>query len=836
MNIVKRVVPVFLILCILFSMLSVGALAADGDTAGGAESPVVSLEPEANEQTGGGNNEENAEQQSPPAEQSGGAVYAPAVRVPSEQYAQCSHTAAGMLPIEGSAEYWCPHCGLVANPANIAAHIADGRTELCPASHSDPNYHQLTDCWCSHCGATYHIWPADDSHSVICECQRCGLECNHDQLDDNGVCQQCHWKFEATISGVGFYRTLEAALDAASAMTGTPEVNVAADIAERAEPYVIEDGSHVVLNLAGHKVLWNISFKGAALKIIDRRENIANFLIGFVEESDSMSDETKGKLRVIETYLPVHEDDQLMIDLRQLVADEQAEDAAGEDAGKSALERLKSLKTEDIVSYVNKKTASGEEIKFNAEPSVLDSQLLAGANSGAFQIGPAVTTLEANVNSAFTQIFTHDQPIDTSVHWELAGPDAETLLNLTDGSGNPIFTFSGSVGMLSGTPLAEGTYNITVKATAIKTSGTEYASRDYVFVIRKEAVAQVIHNGKAYNFTDLDDAVNTLVNGDTLKLLKDFPDKTIFVAKSVTIDGSSDSVGGMNVSGIGSLGLDSIFGGKTSVTTRHKLKGVIIENKSECTVQNLEAESALVGNGCKALFCGNNEIAQIDNNGDKVSANVIITAGHYGDLTGARYYTSSSGTAICNYSVRGGTFGREVPFGLCREITEDGHVKQRVSSLVKDSDPALYEIKDFTLKFTSATNNAYHVPGSGTNISFVTNIPWSEENATFIQKGNTKIDSSTVPTSYVAVEQSDSGNIMISIGSRYLDTLSLGRHTLYGVADFGTASYSFYCSSTGRTGDNSHIGQWIGALGGSILLLGLAATVLVKKNRKASRG
>ena len=94
------------------------------------------------------------------------------------------------------------------------------------------------------------------------------------------------------------------------------------------------------------------------------------------------------------------------------------------------------------------------------------------------------------------------------------------------------------------------------------------------------------------------------------------------------------------------------------------------------------------------------------------------------------------------------------------------------------------------------------------------------------------VDGSEIEESCYSLSE---GSIVVTLTSAYLNTLSVGKHTLDVVSAFGTASTEFTiaakpASTEITTGDNSNAVLWI--LTAVICLIGAALAVIICKKRK----
>ncbi len=130
----------------------------------------------------------------------------------------------------------------------------------------------------------------------------------------------------------------------------------------------------------------------------------------------------------------------------------------------------------------------------------------------------------------------------------------------------------------------------------------------------------------------------------------------------------------------------------------------------------------------------------------------------------------------------------------------------------------------FTPEITEG-NNSQWTKGSKNNLSFTSNAEYRDYQ-------QTEIDGKVVAPKYLQVKE---GSTIVRVGAAYLETLSVGKHTLSIVSNSGIASTQFTIianttkaeSTSPRTGDHSNVLLWS--------LLGVSALLIMINKKKEKK-
>lgn len=171
---------------------------------------------------------------------------------------------------------------------------------------------------------------------------------------------------------------------------------------------------------------------------------------------------------------------------------------------------------------------------------------------------------------------------------------------------------------------------------------------------------------------------------------------------------------------------------------------------------------------------------------------------------------------------------------VCGEILEKGETIPKLAHDYKDGKCTVCGAIDSTFKpvITAGANSTWQ-KGAGDGLSFTSNAAFAD----FLK---VQVDGKDLDTSSYTVKE---GSTIVNLKASYLETLSVGKHTLAVVSETGTASTEFTIKAAAvvnddtdspQTGDSSNMMMWVALLTASGAAL-LALGVYTKKRRFVKR-
>ena len=194
------------------------------------------------------------------------------------------------------------------------------------------------------------------------------------------------------------------------------------------------------------------------------------------------------------------------------------------------------------------------------------------------------------------------------------------------------------------------------------------------------------------------------------------------------------------------------------------------------------------------------------NDGSGTMANVTGVLGDY--TLPANGFTAPAGKQFKAWSVN----GKEKAVGDKITVTADTTVKAVWENI--PAAPTEYNILDgANSKWTQDSDGSLSVRGSGAFSEFV----------------GVKVDGKSVDEKYYTVKE---GSTIVTLKAGYLNTLTVGSHTLEIIWTDGSASTTFSVNAKSpQTGDNSMMALWIAVL--FVSGFGVVATAVYGKKRKS---
>ena len=167
---------------------------------------------------------------------------------------------------------------------------------------------------------------------------------------------------------------------------------------------------------------------------------------------------------------------------------------------------------------------------------------------------------------------------------------------------------------------------------------------------------------------------------------------------------------------------------------------------------------------------------------------------------------------------------------VCGEILEKGETIPKLAHDYKDGKCTVCGAIDSTFKpvITAGANSTWQ-KGTGDGLSFTSNAAFAD----FLK---VQVDGKDLDTSSYTVKE---GSTIVNLKASYLETLSVGKHTLAVVSETGTASTEFTIKAAAavhddtespQTGDNSNLMLWIALM----LVSGGALFTMLFINKKKS--
>ena len=167
---------------------------------------------------------------------------------------------------------------------------------------------------------------------------------------------------------------------------------------------------------------------------------------------------------------------------------------------------------------------------------------------------------------------------------------------------------------------------------------------------------------------------------------------------------------------------------------------------------------------------------------------------------------------------------------MCGEILEKGETIPKLAHDYKDGKCTVCGAIDSTFKpvITAGANSTWQ-KGTGDGLSFTSNAAFAD----FLK---VQVDGKDLDTSSYTVKE---GSTIVNLKASYLETLSVGKHTLAVVSETGTASTEFTIKAAAavnddtespQTGDNSNLMLWIALM----LVSGGALFTMLFINKKKS--
>lgn len=167
---------------------------------------------------------------------------------------------------------------------------------------------------------------------------------------------------------------------------------------------------------------------------------------------------------------------------------------------------------------------------------------------------------------------------------------------------------------------------------------------------------------------------------------------------------------------------------------------------------------------------------------------------------------------------------------VCGEILEKGETIPKLAHDYKDGKCTVCGAIDSTFKpvITDGANSTWQ-KGTGDGLSFTSNAAFAD----FLK---VQVDGKDLDTSSYTVKE---GSTIVNLKASYLETLSVGKHTLAVVSKTGTASTEFTIKAAAavnddtespQTGDNSNLMLWIALM----LVSGGALFTMLFINKKKS--
>lgn len=218
---------------------------------------------------------------------------------------------------------------------------------------------------------------------------------------------------------------------------------------------------------------------------------------------------------------------------------------------------------------------------------------------------------------------------------------------------------------------------------------------------------------------------------------------------------------------------------------------------------------------CGKYFSDENAIAEIT-----LTETVVPAAGH------GETELKNQKDATCTEA---GYTGDKV-CAVCGEILEKGETIPKLAHDYKDGKCTVCGAIDSTFKpvITAGANSTWQ-KGTGDGLSFTSNAAFAD----FLK---VQVDGKDLDTSSYTVKE---GSTIVNLKASYLETLSVGKHTLAVVSETGTASTEFTIKAAAvvdgdtespQTGDNSNLMLWIALM----LVSGGALFTMLFINKKKS--
>lgn len=168
---------------------------------------------------------------------------------------------------------------------------------------------------------------------------------------------------------------------------------------------------------------------------------------------------------------------------------------------------------------------------------------------------------------------------------------------------------------------------------------------------------------------------------------------------------------------------------------------------------------------------------------------------------------------------------------VCGEILEKGETIPKLAHDYKDGKCTVCGAIDSTFKpvITAGANSTWQ-KGTGDGLSFTSNAAFAD----FLK---VQVDGKDLDTSSYTVKE---GSTIVNLKASYLETLSVGKHTLAVVSETGTASTEFTIKAAAavnddtespQTGDNSNLMLWIALL---FVSGGVLSVVTYKKKKQTN--
>lgn len=237
-----------------------------------------------------------------------------------------------------------------------------------------------------------------------------------------------------------------------------------------------------------------------------------------------------------------------------------------------------------------------------------------------------------------------------------------------------------------------------------------------------------------------------------------------------------------------------------------KVKTSKVTSSSDKKTVKLSYENAKSGDNCYVSAYIKTKV----NNHDQIS--------YYGRIKKINNAGESSGNLEIN-----------LPDNLAQDATlvifsEEYNGDYQSDYAGKLNEVSLKQSETFTPEITEG-NNSQWTKGSKNNLSFTSNAEYRDYQ-------QTEIDGKVVAPKYLQVKE---GSTIVRVGAAYLETLSVGKHTLSIVSNSGIASTQFTIianttkaeSTSPRTGDHSNVLLWS--------LLGVSALLIMINKKKEKK-
>ena len=430
--------------------------------------------------------------------------------------------------------------------------------------------------------------------------------------------------------------------------------------------------------------------------------------------------------------------------------------------------------------------------------TIINNGTLTGEVGGSGTVTPKITT-DSLPNGTVGEFYTATlEATGNNITWSASGlPDGLTL---------------NSDGTITGTPTAEGTSTVTVKAE--NSAGS--TSKDYTLIIKPATVPvtglELNKNSLTLQEKDSDTLTVTVKPADATNQDVTWQSSNTSIA-TVSADGTVTAISAGTATITATAKDGSGISASCNLTVTHGNMIQTPKKDATCTVDG-------TGEYWTCEICGNHYKDESGTVSTTPAENVIPKTGH---AWGEAVYTWSDDGKTCTAtrtcdndsshteSAEAKVTSEQTKAPSCTDpgettytATFDNDWAQTQTKTVADiassghswGDDGHCTVcgavgSDFVPEIIAGANATWH-KGSGKDLSFTSNAAYGD----FLK---VLVDGEELDASNYAVEP---GSTVVTLKASYLETLSVGKHTLGIVSDTGTAETEFTVAADGQAADD----------------------------------